>query len=244
VPDLIPRMNWDALRVELTRGSLLFCWVPRGSLSLRLRLDSLLAPFCLSSRLLASAQFLLADLSHNDTVHTAHISTPSQIRRRILWIQTFTVVWMTAEGGVALASAWKARSPALLGFGGDSLIELLSAAVVFWRFRDPRVDERTEERTAQIAGIVVIASAAALLGYCEVRTSPIGLVLLLLAAIVMPWLASQKRLLAEKTGSRALRERTLRNPPYAAIWPGLLWRGWSSMRFGKIIGRIRWRLCA
>src|SRR5260370_38781162 len=156
------------------------------------------------------------------------------------------------SGGVALASAWKARSPALLGFGGDSLIELLWAAVVFWRFRDARVDERTEQRAAQIAGIllfalavfVVIASAAALLGYREVRTSPIGLVLLLLAAIVMPWLASQKRLLAEKTGSRALRERTLRNPPYAAIWPGLLWRGWSSMRFGKIIGRIRWRLCA
>ncbi len=80
---------------------------------------------------------------------------------------------MTAEAGVALASAWKSRSPALLGFGGDSLIELLSAAVVFQRFRDERVDERTEKRTAKIAGIllfalaacVVISSAAALLGY-------------------------------------------------------------------------------
>ena len=120
---------------------------------------------------------------------------------------------MTAEGGVALASAWKARSPALLGFGGDSLIELLSAAVVFWRFRDARVDERTEERTAQIAGsllfalavFVVIASAAALLGYSEVRTSPIGILLLLLAAVVMPWLATEKRHLAAKTGSGALR---------------------------------------
>ena len=27
-----------------------------------------------------------------------------------------------------------ARSPALLGFGGDSAVELLSASVVFWRF--------------------------------------------------------------------------------------------------------------
>ena len=120
---------------------------------------------------------------------------------------------MTAEAGVALVSAWKARSPALLGFGGDSLIELLSAAVVFWRFRHARVAERTEERTAQIGGIllftlaafVVIASAVALLGYSEARPSPIGIVLLLLAAMVMPWLAAEKRHLAAKTGSGALR---------------------------------------
>jgi len=146
-------------------------------------------------------------------VDAAQISTPPEIRRRVLWIQTFTVVWMTAEAGVALASAWKSRSPALLGFGGDSLIELLSAAVVFQRFRDERVDERTEKRTAKIAGIllfalaafVVISSAAALLGYSEVRMSLFGIVLLLLAAIVMPWLAAEKRRLAAKTGSGALR---------------------------------------
>ncbi len=120
---------------------------------------------------------------------------------------------MTAEAGVALVSAWKARSPALLGFGGDSLIELLSAAVVLWRFRDARVEERTEKWTAQIAGIllfalavfVVVASAAALLGYSEVRTSFVGIVLLLLAAMIMPWLATEKRHLAAKTGSGALR---------------------------------------
>jgi len=85
---------------------------------------------------------------------------------------------MTAEAGVALASAWKARSPALLGFGGDSLI---------------------------VAAFVMIASAAALLGYSEVRTSFVGIVLLLLAAVIMPWLATEKRHLAAKTGSGALR---------------------------------------
>ena len=147
------------------------------------------------------------------TVQAAGNSTPPQIWRRIFWIQTFTVVWMTAEAGVALASAWRARSPALLGFGGDSLIELFSAAVVFWRFRDERVDERTEKRTARIAGIllfalavfVVIDAAVALLGYSEVRASPVGIVLLLLAAMIMPWLAAEKRHLAAQTGSGALR---------------------------------------
>jgi divalent metal cation (Fe/Co/Zn/Cd) transporter len=146
-------------------------------------------------------------------VDAAQLSTPPEIRRRILWIQAFTIVWMTAEAGVALASAWQAGSPALLGFGGDSLIELLSAAVVLRRFRDEREDERTEKRTAQVGGIllfalaafVVIASAAALLGYREVRTSLVGILLLLIAAIVMPWLAKEKRHLAAKTGSAALR---------------------------------------
>jgi Cation efflux family len=146
-------------------------------------------------------------------VDAAQISTAPEIRRRILWIQTFTVVWMTAEAGVALASAWKAHSPVLLGFGGDSLIELLSAAVVFWRFRDEGVEERTEKRTAQIGGIllfalagfVVVASGAALLGYSEARTSLVGIGLLVLAAIIMPWLAAEKRHLAAQTGSGALR---------------------------------------
>ena len=156
---------------------------------------------------------MVSDLSHNQRVDAARISTAPEIRRRVLWIQTFTVVWMTTEAGVALASAWQAGSPALLGFGGDSLIELLSAAVVFWRFRDERVDERAEQRSAKIAGIllfalaafVVIASASALLGYSEVRTSLVGIVLLLLAAMIMPWLATEKRHLAAKTGSAALR---------------------------------------
>jgi Co/Zn/Cd efflux system component len=146
-------------------------------------------------------------------MQAADNSTPPEIRGRILWIQTFTVVWMTAEAGVALVSAWKARSPVLLGFGGDSLIELLSAAVVFWRFRDPRVDERTERRTAQVGGIlllalavfVAMASASMLLGYSETRTSLVGIGLLALAAVIMPWLAAEKRHLAAKTGSGALR---------------------------------------
>ena len=39
------------------------------------------------------------------------------------------------EAAVSLAAAWMARSPALLAFGCDSAIELLSAIVVLWRFR-------------------------------------------------------------------------------------------------------------
>jgi hypothetical protein len=41
-----------------------------------------------------------------------------------------TIVWMSIEAVVALVAAWTARSPALLGFGGDSAIELFSAIIV------------------------------------------------------------------------------------------------------------------
>jgi uncharacterized membrane protein len=64
--------------------------------------------------------------------------------RRAQRLQVLTIVWMTAEAMIALASAWTARSPALLGFGGDSAIELLSAIVVLWRFRSRLAAKRQE----------------------------------------------------------------------------------------------------
>jgi divalent metal cation (Fe/Co/Zn/Cd) transporter len=120
---------------------------------------------------------------------------------------------MCVEAVVSLSAAWMARSPALLGFGGDSAVELLSAAVVLWRFYSPSRGERSEQRAARIAGgllfvlaaFVAIASGLAVLGHVEPRSSPIGIVVLILAAGVMPWLAKQKRQLSAATTSAALR---------------------------------------
>lgn len=140
-------------------------------------------------------------------------STASDALRQIQRIQTITIGWMILEAGVSLWAAWRAKSPALLAFGGDSAIELLSAAVVLWRFRRNASDENTERRAARIAAIlllilsvyVVAASAATLLGYSEPRPSLLGIFVLIAAAIIMPWLAQQKRRLSVVTGSAALR---------------------------------------
>src|SRR2546430_14256306 len=70
------------------------------------------------------------------------------ISRRVLRLQVLTIAWMAVEAVVSLAAAWNSHSPALFAFGGDSLVELLSAAVVFWRFRV----ELNEARAARIAG--------------------------------------------------------------------------------------------
>lgn len=132
---------------------------------------------------------------------------------RIRRIQTITIAWMSAEAVVSLLAAWMAHSPALLAFGGDSGIELLSAVVVYWRFRSKGSDERTEKLAARITGSLLFALAAyvalvaalALLGHSEVRPSFLGIVVLIVAAVVMPLLAQQKRRLSALTASAALR---------------------------------------
>lgn len=133
--------------------------------------------------------------------------------RRIHQIQAITIVWMVVEACVSLSAAWMARSPALLAFGGDSAIELLSAGVVLWRFPEQSRPERVERQAARVAGAllfgvaagVAAVSAVSLLGYHEPRPTYLGLAILAGAAIIMPWLARQKRQLSAVTNSAALR---------------------------------------
>jgi divalent metal cation (Fe/Co/Zn/Cd) transporter len=133
--------------------------------------------------------------------------------RRIRRIQAITIVWMSAEAGASLSAAWIARSPALLAFGGDSAIELLSAIVVLRRFRVRASQEHAERHASRIAAgllfvlaaYVAIASALTLLGYSEPRPTSLGMLILLAAAVGMPFLAREKRKLSAATGSAALR---------------------------------------
>jgi len=132
---------------------------------------------------------------------------------RIRRIQTITLAWMSVEAVVSLSAAWMAHSPALLAFGGDSAIELLSAVVVYWRFRSEWSDERTEKLAARITGsllfalatYVALVAALALLGHREVKPSFLGIAVLSVAAVGMPVLAQQKRRLSAATSSAALR---------------------------------------
>jgi divalent metal cation (Fe/Co/Zn/Cd) transporter len=140
------------------------------------------------------------------------IASPDAIRR-IQRVQIVTIVWMSVEAAVSLFAAWRARSPALLAFGGDSAIELFSAVVVLWRFRATAAHEDEEKRAARVAGAllfalaayVAITTVASLLGYSEPKPSFLGIAVLVAAATIMPWLAKEKRRLSGATGSAALR---------------------------------------
>lgn len=127
-------------------------------------------------------------------------------------VQAITIAWMTLEAGLSLWTAVRAHSPALAAFGGDSGVELLSAVTVMWSFRQ-RSSEHDEKRAARIAGAllfvlaacVVLVSVLSLLGYSEPRPSYFGLAVLAASALMMPWLALEKRRLSTLTQSAALR---------------------------------------
>lgn len=137
---------------------------------------------------------------------------PSTTHERIRRIQMATIAWMVLEVFLSLWCAWRASSPVLAAFGGDSAIELLSAIVVIWRFRDG-ASENEERIAARLTGsllivlavFVVSVSVIFLLGYRVPRPSYPGMALLVIALVIMSWLASQKRRLSAVTGSAALR---------------------------------------
>ena len=133
--------------------------------------------------------------------------------RRVRRVQLITLVWMGVEAGAALVAAWLAHSPALVAFGADSAVELLSAAVVLWGFRANARREHAELRATRIAGLllyavaagVVAASLTTFLGYSAPRPSLVGIAILIAGAAFMPLLAREKRRLTAVTASAALR---------------------------------------
>lgn len=124
---------------------------------------------------------------------------------------------MVVEAAGSLAAAWMAGSAALLAFGGDSAIELISAIVVLWRFRSSpgssAANERDERVAARVTGILLLAltayvvavSVMKLVGHGEPAPSYFGIAILAMAAVFMPLLARAKRKLSATTGSAALR---------------------------------------
>lgn len=143
----------------------------------------------------------------------------SNVTLRALWPALRAIIHLdgfdTANSDAGHNPAYPADSGnhALLAFGGDSTIELLSAVVVLRRFRGHDKQERAERRAARIAGAllfvlaayVIAASALTLLGYSEPRRTYLGIVILLSAALGMPFLAKEKRKLSTAADSAALR---------------------------------------
>jgi divalent metal cation (Fe/Co/Zn/Cd) transporter len=180
---------------------------------------------------------------HNETVTDEAVLLQPDVLRRILRIQVFTLIWMGVEAAVSLGAAWRAHSPALLAFGGDSAIELVSAVVVYWRFRFYSTETKAEKFATRIAGgllfalaaYVLLASGAALLGKREARPSLAGIALLLAAAVVMPWLAGRKRKLSVTASSAALRA----DAAESAVCGYMAWIALAGLSVNAVWG-IKW----
>ena len=135
---------------------------------------------------------------------------PKQPRSRVFWLQGVTLGWMLIEFGVAVYAAATVHSPALLAFGSDSLVELLSAAIVLMQWI-PKVSisERNAARVASVllfvlAFVVVVAAITSLALGLRPESSRAGIVITAAALLAMPVLAWLKRREARRFGNAAL----------------------------------------
>jgi divalent metal cation (Fe/Co/Zn/Cd) transporter len=117
---------------------------------------------------------------------------------------------MLVEFGVSAYAAVTAHSPAILAFGSDSLVELLSATVVLLQWIPGM--SISERRASRIAGallfvlaLVVAAIAVASLALrLRPATSYAGIAITIAALIAMPVLAFLKRREARRSKNAAL----------------------------------------
>jgi divalent metal cation (Fe/Co/Zn/Cd) transporter len=138
--------------------------------------------------------------------------------RRALVLEYLTVGWNVAEGIIAIAAAVAAGSVALLGFGIDSFVEVLSGGILIWRLvtekgtMDPEAVERLDRRAHRLVALSLFALAAyvasdglwTLWRREHPQPSTVGIVLTAVSIVVMWWLARAKSRAATALGSRAL----------------------------------------
>ncbi len=130
------------------------------------------------------------------------------LQRRIRLVVTFTIAYNVIEAAVALSAGAASSSAALIGFGLDSIIEVLSAAAVAWQFtrKDP---ERWEKPTLRVIAIaffalaayVTISSVLALTSGSDVEHSTVGIVLAAVSVVLMPFLSLIERRTGRELGS-------------------------------------------
>ncbi len=128
--------------------------------------------------------------------------------RRLRWIVAATIAYNVIEAVVAIAAGTAASSAALIGFGLDSVVEVLSAAAVAWQFAAP--DPHRRERLALrlialsffgLALFVTIDAGRALLGLADPHHSPIGIALAAASLAIMPLLSWLERRTGTELGS-------------------------------------------
>jgi divalent metal cation (Fe/Co/Zn/Cd) transporter len=127
---------------------------------------------------------------------------------RAISIEYFSSLWMVVEVAGAIGAGILSGSFALLAFGGDSVVELLSAFVVFTHLREDvtgsaGLGRRTALSTTILlfALIPTIGLGAAYSFFSGLRPagSPVGLVVAVGAVLIMPYLWLEKRKIGRET---------------------------------------------
>jgi divalent metal cation (Fe/Co/Zn/Cd) transporter len=132
--------------------------------------------------------------------------------RRAKALSWISLVWMSLEGGIAIATGILAGSVALIGFGIDSAIEGVASVVIIWRFTGARVLSHAAEERAQklvaiqffvLAPYVTFEALQALINSEHPEVSGLGMALTASSVIGMPLLGVAKQRVAKTLGSQA-----------------------------------------
>ena len=130
------------------------------------------------------------------------------LQRRIRWIVAATITYNVLEAVIALAAGRAASSSALIGFGLDSVVEVLSAAAVAWQFAGP--DPHRREKVALkviaisffgLAAFVTVDALRSLLGAADPDHSPVGITPAAVSVVIMPVLSWVERRTGRELGS-------------------------------------------
>ncbi|MDP9410486.1 MAG: cation diffusion facilitator family transporter [Actinomycetota bacterium] len=142
-----------------------------------------------------------------------------ELHRRGVRLEGFTITWNVIEAVVAIGAGLLAGSVALVGFGVDSGIEVISAVALLWRLLKAGPKASAEEHgAAEKRALYLVAATFFLLsayiayeavGALLTREGPdgstVGLVLAAISLLVMPTLAYLKGKTGREMGSEALR---------------------------------------
>lgn len=130
------------------------------------------------------------------------------LSRRVRLLVSATITYNIIEAVVALSAGTVASSAALIGFGLDSIIEVSSAAAVYWQFSgsDPEARERVALRVIAgsffaLAAYVTVESIRSLAGGETAGSSTAGIVLAAVSLVVMPLLSYAQRRAGRELGS-------------------------------------------
>jgi divalent metal cation (Fe/Co/Zn/Cd) transporter len=132
--------------------------------------------------------------------------------RRAKQLSWLSLVWMGAEGAIAITAGILAGSIALIGFGIDSAIEGAASLVIVWRFTGHRLLSHAAEERAQklvaiqffiLAPYVTFEAVQHLVGAERSDVSVLGMVLTATSLVGMPFLGIAKQRLADRLGSSA-----------------------------------------
>ncbi len=145
--------------------------------------------------------------------------------RLLAWIG---LGWHGIEAGVAIGAGAIAGSVALVGFGGDSLIELVAGLVVLWRLAAARsITERHAQQTIAVSFYllsvyVAVEATRSLAASGHPGISWVGIGLSALTLATMPALARAKAQVAEELESSATKSESRQTMLCAYLSAGLL----------------------